>query len=83
MELPEGWKVTSVPSGHTEDGHIIVYSLQVENSNATVHVVRKLDLDVLLLEQKYYTALRNFFQVVRTGDEEQVLLQPGSASASN
>jgi hypothetical protein len=35
------------------------------------------------LDVKYYMALRNFFQVVRTGDEEQILLQPGTASASN
>jgi hypothetical protein len=35
------------------------------------------------LEAKYYPALRNFFQAVRTGDEEQIVLQPGTASASN
>jgi hypothetical protein len=34
------------------------------------------------LESKYYSALRTFFQLVRTGDEEQIVLQPGSASAS-
>jgi hypothetical protein len=27
--------------------------------------------------------LRNFFQVVRTGDEEQIVLQPGTATAAN
>jgi hypothetical protein len=36
-----------------------------------------------MLEAKYYGALRNFFQAVRTGDEEQIVLQPGAASASN
>jgi hypothetical protein len=30
-----------------------------------------------------YPALRNFFQSVRTGDEEQVVLQPGSSTAVN
>jgi hypothetical protein len=35
------------------------------------------------LEQKYYPALRNFFQVVRSGDEEQIVLQTEAASASN
>jgi hypothetical protein len=40
-------------------------------------------VDILVLEAKYYPALRNFFQIVRTGDEEQIVLQPGAASASN
>jgi hypothetical protein len=48
-----------------------------------VHLNRVLNLDLLLLEAKYYPALRNFFQVVRTGDEEQVVLQPIGARASN
>ena len=48
-----------------------------------LHVVRKLDVDLMILDVKYYPALQNFFQLVRTGDEEQVLLQPASASASN
>jgi hypothetical protein len=83
VELPQGWKVSSAPPAQTQDGHIIVYNLKVEDGNGTVHIVRKLNFDILLLDQKYYTALRNFFQVVRTGDEEQILLQPATASASN
>jgi hypothetical protein len=57
--------------------------LNVENGNGSTHVVRKLNVDFLMLDQKYYTALRNFFQVVRSGDEQQIVLQPGTASASN
>jgi hypothetical protein len=40
-------------------------------------------LDALFLDVKNYPALRHFFQEVRTLDEQQVLLQPPSASASN
>jgi hypothetical protein len=83
VELPEGWQVSNVPPAQTQDGHIIVYKLNVENEKGTVHIVRKLDVNVILLDQKYYSALRNFFQVVRTGDEEQVLLQPSATNASN
>jgi hypothetical protein len=38
---------------------------------------------MLLLDTKYYPALRNFFQVVRTGDEEQVVLEPIRTTAGN
>ena len=83
VELPEGWQVSNVPPARTQDGHIVVYKLDVENGNGSVHIVRKLDVNVIMLDQKYYSALRNFFQAVRTGDEEQVLLQPSPTHASN
>src|SRR5205807_5663477 len=66
VDLPPGWKVSSIPPARTNDGHIVVYDLKVENSNGTLHIARKLNVDILLLEQKYYGALRNFFEVVRT-----------------
>jgi len=40
-------------------------------------------MDLLLVDQKLYPTLRNFFQVVRSGDEQQIVLQPGAAAASN
>ena len=83
VELPLGWQVGSVPPPHTEDGHVVVYSVKTENNNGTIHVFRKLHVDVLMLEVKYYPALRNIFQAVRTGDEQQVLVQPTAASESN
>jgi hypothetical protein len=60
-----------------------VYNLKVEDNQGTLHLARKLSVDVLILEQKYYKALRNFFQVVRTGDDEQIVLQPGTTAAGN
>ncbi|HKI00103.1 MAG TPA: DUF3857 domain-containing protein [Candidatus Sulfotelmatobacter sp.] len=83
VELPPGWQVSSVPPPQTQDAKLIVYNLKVENSGGKVRVVRKLNLDILFLPADKYPALQNFFQLVRTGDEEQILLQPGAASASN
>jgi len=76
IELPLGWQVSSLPQPQTDDGHIILYTLKVENDKGTLHVERRLRRDLITLEQKYYTALRNFYQSVRTGDEQQVVLQP-------
>ena len=83
IELPPGWQVSSVPQPQVSDGHVVSYNLTVESGSGVVHVVRKLNVDFLMLERKYYGPLRTFFQVVRTGDEEQVLLQPATAKASN
>jgi hypothetical protein len=83
ISLPLGWQVQSLPKPQKEDGHVVTYNLTAANDGSSLHLTRTLTIDMLILEQKYYLALRNFFQVVRTGDEEQVVLQPGNASASN
>jgi len=83
IELPAGWQVGSVPPAQEQDKGLVAYTLKIENGKDALHLTRKLKVDVLLLEQKYYPALRIFFQSVRTGDEEQIVLQPGAATASN
>jgi hypothetical protein len=83
LELPAGWLISSMPSPQSKDGHVIGYDLKVEDNKGTLHLTRKLSVDVLILDQKYYPALRNFFQLVRTGDDEQIVLQPGTTAASN
>jgi hypothetical protein len=83
VELPAGWQVSSVPAARSQDSHVVVYALKVEQNAGTLRLTRKLTIDVLILEPKYYPALRNFFQTVRTGDGEQIVLQPGEIHASN
>jgi len=83
VDLPLGWQVQSLPQPQKQDAHVITYDLSAENAANSLHVTRKVKVDVLFLETKYYPSLRNFFQVVRTGDEEQVVLQPGAATAAN
>jgi hypothetical protein len=76
IELPLGWQVSSLPQPQSNDAHVMLYTLKVENDKGTLHVERRLRRDLITLEQKYYPALRSFYQTVRTGDEEQVVLQP-------
>jgi hypothetical protein len=83
IELPAGWQVSSVPTPQKLAAHVLNYSLKVDNDAAALHLTRKLTWDFLLLEAKYYPALRTFFQSVRTGDDQQIVLQPAAASASN
>ena len=83
IDLPLGWQVQSLPQPQNQDAHVITYDLTAEKAANSLHLTRKVKVDVLFLETKYYASLRNFFQVVRTGDEEQIVLQPGTASASN
>jgi hypothetical protein len=83
--LPPGWQANSLPPEQNEgsDGSVVGYTLKVENNKQTLRLTRKLRVDLLLLDAKYYPTLRNFFQVVRKGDEQQIVLQPGGPSTGN
>jgi hypothetical protein len=83
IELPLDWKVNSVPQGHKDEGKVCSYNTTVENKNGTLHLTRNLNIETLLLDIKYYPALRKFFQTVKTGDEQQIVVQPGGISAAN
>jgi Domain of Unknown Function with PDB structure (DUF3857) len=83
IELPLDWKVSSIPPGHKDEGRVCSYNTTLENHLGTLHLTRNLNIDALLLDAKYYGALRKFFQMVKTGDEQQIVAQPGGVSASN
>ena len=83
IELPPGWQVSSVPALQDNNAKVVGYSLKVEQSAGALRLTRKLSIDFLLMDQKYYGALRNFFQSVRSGDGMQIVVQPGEIHASN
>jgi uncharacterized protein DUF3857 len=83
VDLPLGWTVSSLPQAQNNDAKAVAYSLKVQDQKGTLHVARTLRRDLISLEQKYYGALRNFYQAVRTADEQQIVLQPGGSVASS
>jgi len=83
IDLPPGWQVSSMPPPQDRDAKAALYSLKVEQNQGSVRLTRKLVIDFLLLDPKYYPVLRNFFQTVRTGDGVQIVVQPGEIHASN
>ncbi len=83
IEFAPGWQVNSVPKPREQDTKAIAFNLKVEQGPGTFRLMRKLTVNVTLIEQKYYAALRNFFQGVRTADGEQIVVQPGEIHARN
>ena len=83
VELPAGWKVGSVPKPADQDAKAAEYILTVEEKSGAVHVTRTLRNDLVLLQKENYPILRNFFLVVRSSDEKQIVFEPGAAAANN
>ena len=83
IELPAGWQVNSLPPAQDQDKGLVGFALKVESEKDALHLTRKVKVDFMFLDQKYYPALQAFFQAIRTSDELQVVLQPAAATAAN
>src|SRR5579862_4966273 len=82
IAMPLGWQIAGLPAAQNNDGKVVAYTSSAVNDKRTLHLTRKLSVDLMLLDVKYYDSLRQFFQEVRKGDEAQVVLQPIGTSSS-
>ncbi len=82
IALPAGWQITGLPKPESHDLHAVDYALSSESTNGALHMTRKLEVNSLTIDQKYYPSLRTFFQMVRAADEQQVIVEPGAAAAA-
>ena len=83
VELPNGWVVSSVPKSIDRNAKDAEYTLQVEDGKTQVHIIRTVRSDLYVLPKETYPVLRSFFQTVRSGDEQQIVLQPAAVAASH
>jgi len=83
ISLPTGWQVSSTPKPVDKDAQAVAYKLSVDGANSTVHLQRTLRNDLYMVSADKYPALRSFYQLVRSADDQQVVLQPGAAAAKN
>jgi len=83
ISLPAGWTVSSVPQPQDRDAKAAEYTLKVEDKKTEVHISRSVRNDIFLVPQPKYLALRAFCQSVRSGDEQQIVLQPSAVAAAH
>lgn len=83
IKLPTGWEISTVPRPRKLDAKAVVYLVEAKKQNDLLHLNRLLDVDITYLPATDYPALRKLFQSVRTGDEQQIMLEPGTATAAD
>ena len=76
VELPLGWKISSIPKPFDNNAKDAQFTLKVDDGNGSLHISRVLRSDLFLLPKENYPALRHFYQTVRSEDEQQIMLQP-------
>jgi transglutaminase-like putative cysteine protease len=83
VTLPLAWQVGSLPKPLDNDAKAARYTLKAENNSSGVHFNRTLMSNLAILPKDSYPALRHFYQSVRSGDEQQIVLQQSAPAASN
>jgi hypothetical protein len=78
IELPPGWQFSSVPKARTADIKVATYNSSAQFTGGTLTMKRELALNTILVQQKFYTQVRDFYQAVRAGDEDQIVITPGA-----
>jgi len=82
IDLPPGWQVASVPKARNVDINVIKYNSKAEAAGGTLIQKREFQLNTILIQQQYYPQVRDFYQAVRAGDEDQIVLTPGAPAAA-
>jgi hypothetical protein len=83
IELPATWKVASLPKAYDTNIDVLSYRSSANYSDGSLQLRREVTSRVLLVEAKYYDPLRDFFQTMRSGDAEQVVVAPGAAAGGH
>ncbi|MBI3663347.1 MAG: DUF3857 and transglutaminase domain-containing protein [Acidobacteria bacterium] len=83
LELPTGYRVESVPAPRRGQFSYGSYEIIRESKESKLRVRRRLVIEGYFIPLENYGPLKNFFDTVRTGDEEQVVLQLAESAPRN
>jgi Domain of Unknown Function with PDB structure (DUF3857) len=83
IALPPDLKVDALPESTYAEFETAYYSSSAERTKAGLHLTRDLSSELLLVPAKFYPQIRNFYQSVRAGDAEQMVLVHAPAARAN
>jgi hypothetical protein len=82
LQLGDGQKVETLPAPRNQTSSFSRYEVSCQNHAGTVEFHRKMMMFGVYFEVNYYAELRAFYDAVRAGDEQQMVLQNGPATES-
>ena len=81
--LPPNTQVESLPPHAIIDRGLCAYESSFEKQGNSLHLKRTLKMQIYFLPVTNYLALRQFFDQVRSSDEQQAILQPQPQALKN
>jgi Domain of Unknown Function with PDB structure (DUF3857) len=84
LHLPGAFKVETLPTaGKASPGGGFEYSVQSNQDGDVVKIERRMAIGGMLFPASNYTAIRTFFNTVKTDDDGQIVLQPAQTAKGN
>jgi hypothetical protein len=74
ISLPAGYKLQNSPARQVSSDTALKYSTSVESGQGVVSIHRSLTHNLLMARQNQYPRVKGFYELVRSGDQEQVVL---------
>lgn len=83
LTLPEGLQVESVPAPAMEKLTYAMYSLKLASSESGIEVLRDHAMAGCAFPKDRYPELKSFYDKVKAGDDQQVVLKGRASAAGN
>ena len=83
LQLPAGYAVESLPKLPAVHEPAFVYTVTAAKQGNALHVARDLAVLGFYFDARYYPAIRDIFSMVKTGDDDQAVLETSVAAASH
>jgi Domain of Unknown Function with PDB structure (DUF3857)/Transglutaminase-like superfamily len=74
VTLPETLSLAAVPPAAGLNGGALLYKNQVKLDGSVLTLTRNMTVDAMLIDQKYYGALRNFYSAMVAADQKPLVL---------
>jgi hypothetical protein len=81
IELPKDWQVGNLPHAGSFSQPAYSYTTSYGESGGVLKLKRALRLDMMLVSVKAYPILQDFFEKVRTADQDQAVLKKTSGAS--
>jgi hypothetical protein len=75
ISVPAMFQVETLPKPVKQQNGVADLSVEYANENGTLHLTRDFKLKGLFIDQKFYAALRGYFQSIQAGTNEQAVLK--------
>ncbi len=83
VRIPAGKKVEGLPNPRIQDEVYATYETTCKTKGETIELKRRLEIFRTYFDSGHYSVLRAFFSRVRSGDEQQVVLENVSTTQAN
>jgi Domain of Unknown Function with PDB structure (DUF3857) len=83
IELPIGWRAGALPPALKRDIKFCSFENTVEEKAGLLHLTRTVAINGVFASVNSYSVLRAFFQELRAGDEQQIIILPAGSGSPN